>query len=137
MPTIYLHLPPEHAPPALAKAASKFIVIIEAQVSNEWRNAVSDWMVDCGCLYMMAWGQDCGEWDDAVDWANLERFDFEDVPAEQSVMTTWHENEPLDEVFRFSKLFAEHPVVPLDQTIILHIAAASQEAEILGMYEVA
>lgn len=137
MSTIYLHLKPEHDPPALEKVASRFVVVIEAQVSDEWRNALSGWIVNYGCLYMMAWGQNCSAWDDSVDWASLEKSDFEDVPAEQFVMTTSHEDEPLDEVFQFSKKFAHHPVVPLEQTVILHIATASREGEILRMYEIA
>jgi hypothetical protein len=114
-----------------------FIVVIEADVSDEWRNIVSDWIVECGCLYMMAWGRDCTRWDDAVDWANLSKFNFEEVPLEYFVMTTWHENEPLDEVFQFSKACAKHPVARLDQTVILHIAAANREGDMLMRYEAA
>jgi hypothetical protein len=135
--TIYLHLRPDHDPPALNMGAPKFIVMVDAEVSDEWRNAISDWMVDCGCLYMLAWGQDCRAWDDSVDWATLRKFDFEEIPAEKFVMTTWHEDEPLDEVFRFSKEWAKHPITPLDYTIILHISEATQQDEILKVYEAA
>lgn len=134
---IYIHLKPEHDPPVLTSMASKCVVVIEDEVSAAWRNTLSTWIVDCGCLYMMAWGKDSSAWDDSVDWASLEKFDFEDGPLESFVMTTWHENESLDEVFRFSKTHAEHPTVELMQAVILHIAAASREEELLGMYEAA
>lgn len=137
MPIIYIQLRPGQDLCMLSRTAYKFVVVIEAPVSNEWRNIVSDWMVDCGCLYMMAWGQDCTLWDDAVDWANLAKFDFKDIPEEKSVMTTWHENVTLDEVFRFSKACAEHPVTRLDQTVLLHIATTSQQKDMVRMYEAA
>ncbi len=137
MSTIYLHLKPQHDPPPLEKVASKFVVVIDAQISDEWRDAISDWIVDCGCLYMMAWGQNCSAWDDSVDWANIEKSGFEDVPEHQFVMTTWHDNDSLDEVFRFSKIDAEHPDGPLERSVILHIARTSRETEILRMYDMA
>lgn len=135
MSTTYIHLMPENDPPALNKVASKFVVVVDVDVSNEWRNSISDWIVDCGCLYMLAWGVDCSAWDDSVDWANIGRFDFENISAEQSVMTTWHEDEPLDEVFRFSKELANHASIPLDHTVILHISETSQQDKILKLYE--
>jgi hypothetical protein len=59
----------------------------------------------------------------------LSKFNFEEVLLEYFVMTTRHEDEPLDEVFKFSKTYAKHPVARLDQTAILHIAAANQGKE--------
>ena len=70
-------------------------------VNSEWRQTVSEWLVDQGCLYMMAHGDECSLWDDSVDIANLEAFDwnFDDIPEDKHVTTTWHENESLEEVF--------------------------------------
>ena len=101
----------------------KAIVVIEDHPSLEWQHRTSEWLVDSGCLYMMAWGDDCGSWDESVDWANLEIFDFGDIPDEEFVMTTWHENEPLQEVFWYAKEVAHHPTVKLDNILILHIGA--------------
>lgn len=78
---------------------------------------------------MMAWGKDCGSWDDSVDWANLETFDFRDIPDNEFVMTTWHENESLQEVFRFAKEMAHHPAVKLDNVLILHVGAEEKRAK--------
>lgn len=86
---------------------------------------------------MLAWGQDCSDWDDSVDWAILSKFDFEDIPAEQFVMTSWHENQSLDEVFRDSKEWAKYPVTSLHHTVILHISESSNKDKILRMYEAA
>jgi len=81
----------------------KAIVVVEDHPSREWQTRASKWLVDSGCLYMMAWGEDCRSWDDSADWANLEAFDFDDIPDDEFVMTTWHDDETLEEVFQFAK----------------------------------
>ena len=63
----------------------KAIVVIEDRPTPEWETQASKWLVDSGCLYMMAWGEDCSSWDDSVDWANLETFDFGDIPDDEDV----------------------------------------------------
>ena len=110
------------------------IVVVEAEVSPEWRSLVSCWIVRSGCLYMMAWGVECSSWDDSVDRANLEEFRFGDIPEDRFVVTTWHADESLAEVFRFSKNNAFHPTVELQQTVLLHTAAESKEHELLAAY---
>ena len=44
----------------------KAIVVVEDRPSQVWRDQASRWLVDSGCLYMMAWGEDCSSWDDNV-----------------------------------------------------------------------
>ena len=83
---------------------------------------------------MMAWGKDCSSWDDSVDIANLERFEYEDIPENQFVVTTWHEDEPLAEVFWFSKNSSNHPNEVLKSDLLLHIAAGPRESELLRAY---
>ncbi|MDA1323627.1 MAG: hypothetical protein O3C34_02675 [Proteobacteria bacterium] len=43
----------------------KAIVVLEAQTTLAWQKMASTWLVKSGCLYMMAWGEDCGSWDDS------------------------------------------------------------------------
>ena len=84
---------------------------------------------------MMAWGPECSRWDDAVDDANLERYEYGDIPEEKFVMTTWHADAPLSEVFWFAKELANHPTVALDSTVLLHISATAAETEMLAAFE--
>ena len=49
-------------------------------------------------------------------------------------MTTWHENEPLKDVFFFSKHNALHPKVELKNTLLLHISNSNKENEFLNEY---
>lgn len=131
----YLQIQPESGLPAIEKLNPfRVVIIIDEPVSSEWQMQVSAWIVRSGCLYMMAWGNECSTWDNAVDFANLEEFNYKDIPENKFVMTTWHEKERLKEVFWFSKNNAFHPDVELPNTLILHIATNSREQELLGEY---
>jgi hypothetical protein len=131
----YLQLEPGAPLVSLGFATFKAVVAVEATVTPQWQSLVSDWLVQSGCLYMMAWGQGCSSWDDSVDIANLERFNFAEIPDDQFVMTTWHSDEPLTEVFWFSKYTASHPTVELRHTLLLHISSENREREFLQSYD--
>lgn len=130
----YLHLRPEQSPPQFEPRPFRAIVVIDTTVRAAWRNKISSWLVEAGCLYMMAWGIDCSTWDDSVDWAVIEAFSFEDAPDDRDVMTTWHEKQPLSDAFYFAGHWADHPSVELDETIIIHIAEDAQRSSLLQAY---
>jgi hypothetical protein len=111
----------------------KSVVVIESPVSPEWQATASKWLVESGCLYMMAWGNECTTWDDSVDLACLEKFNFGDIADKDFVRTTWHNSEPLEEVFWFAKNSAFHSE-ELDNTLILHISTTGKSDEFLRMY---
>ena len=114
--------------------AFRAVVIVEEDVSADWRAKLSEWLVESGCLYMLAWGDGCSDWDDSVDWVNLDKFDFAEIPDEKFVMTTWHENESLEEIFWFAKHSATHPTENLDSTLLLHISNANRESQLIEQY---
>ena len=136
----YIHLKPTSSPhDVVMEGPFAAVVVIDMTVNSEWRQTVSEWLVDQGCLYMMAHGDECSLWDDSVDIANLEAFDwnFDDIPEDKHVTTTWHENESLEEVFFFAKNCAL-PFSPLIKKIfILDITQNSREASMLLRYEAA
>jgi hypothetical protein len=107
------------------------IVVVEDVVAPEWQAAASRWLVDAGCLYMLAWGRDCSSWDDSVDLANLQAFDFGEIPDEAFVTTTWHDDEPLSDVFEFAKRFAlpASDEVNIVETIIFHVSRIDRSKE--------
>ncbi len=80
---------------------------------------------------MMAWGVNCSQWDDSVDMANIEEFNFGEIPEDRFIMTTWHTDAALAEVFWYSKNNAFHPTVKLKRTILLHICVEDKEREML------
>lgn len=134
----FLWIEPEGTlPEAPALAPFRAVIVIDADTSPAWREAVSDWLVGAGCLYAMAWGANSSAWDDAIDMANLRRFDFETIPSDRFVMTTWHDDEPLVETFQFCKQCALHPSVDLTDTLLLHVSRESRELELIQAYALA
>ena len=131
----YIHLPSGADLPDLVATPRRVVVIVEQPVSSDWQDAVSDWIVKSGCLYMMAWGVECSTWDDSVDYANLALFGFGEIPEDGFVMTTWHDGEPLEEAFGFAVLNAFHPTIELPLLTLLHITLEPRREEILARYE--
>ncbi|HEX2590963.1 MAG TPA: hypothetical protein VHL34_05685 [Rhizomicrobium sp.] len=132
---IYLHLKPGDAPPQLDSFVPfKAVVVVESDVTPEWQAEISAWLVQSGCRYMSAWGNNCSGWDDSVDWAALEMFDFGDIPLDGFVMTSLHENASLEETFWFCGHNAHHPSLDLRATYIVHIAQEARESELSALF---
>ena len=130
----YLHLAPEQPPPQLAQSPFCAVIVTEVDASEDWRERVTEWLVESGCLYAVTWGKDCQKWHDSVDGANLREFEHGDIPDDRFVMTTWHEGEPLKEALWFAGHCAEHPTVPLASTIIVDVSPEPREAAMLNAY---
>ena len=127
----YLHLTPDSDFPALEGLSQfKAVLVVEADVAEMTMWEISRALVASGCVYALAWGKQCEAWREAVEDASLEASDYEDVPDEQLVVTTAHEDEELGEVFWFAKHRAVHPARELRETLILHIADAPRRDEI-------
>ena len=131
----YVHLPFGDTPRFVKAAPFRAVVVIEQDVSEEWRDQVSEWLVRSGCLYMCAWGRDCSKWDDSVDHANLRDFDYGEIPDDRFVMTTWHADEPISEAFWFAGHCADHPTVPLPRLLIVDVAQFGRGEKILAAFE--
>lgn len=124
----------EPLPEIAAYAPFRAVVVIDADYPALWQKEVSDWLVASGCLFMMAWGKDCVSWDDSVDYANLDRFAYGEIPDEHFVMTTWHEHQTLDEVFWDAQFAADHGLVELHTSLIVHISTADKSDEMLARF---
>lgn len=133
---IYLHLPPDSPFPELPCLRTRVVVVIDVEVSLEWQWQASKWIIDIGCQYMMAWGIDCTSWDDSVDYSHLAKYGYhyEQIPTDDFVVTTWHDDVPLAEVFRYAKGELVHPYFELNRTIILDIAKVNRSGEIIEEY---
>ena len=131
----YLQLKPDSEPPDIHELKPfRSVVIVDESVTSGWQERISDWLVTSVFLYMMAWGKGCSSWDDSVDYSNSNEWNYKDIPKDSFVMTTWHESEPLEEVFWFSKHNAIHPSVDIKSTLLLHISNLSKEDEFLDRY---
>lgn len=113
----------------------KCVVLVSEDVSSEWQATVSKWLVDAGCLYMIAWGVDCSSWDDSVDWANIEAFGYKSIPDEVFVRTSWFESESLEEVLHFSKHAAIALTGRLENVLFLDIGNSGRRAFLRNIYD--
>ena len=86
---------------------------------------------------MMAWGRNCASWEEAVQLANRKAFDTPQIPDQSLIITTWHEEESLKDVFWFAKYTATHPCFKLDNLLILHLANIEREQELSAEYAAA
>jgi hypothetical protein len=131
----YLQLKPGEELPELPKLKPYLAILVSEETAYaEWRDIVSKHLVRSGCIYMLAWGNECGAWEDAVDLANLEQFNFGEIPEDELVVTTGQKNETLKDVFEFAKNSAEHSCVEFSNTLILHICSQNKETELLIQY---
>jgi hypothetical protein len=122
-------------PPELVGGAPFLAVVIdEGKSPPEWQALVSEWLVEAGCLYMVAWGETSSSWDDSVDFANMKHFGFDEIPNDKFVMTAWFSHDPLEEAFWFAKNTAVHPTIKLGRTVLVHISARDNESELLRKY---
>jgi len=132
----YLQIAPGFALPDVSNLAPfKAVVILEADYSQEWQAEVSRWLVEEGCRYMMAWGPNCSSWDDSVDAADIEAGGLDD--DSKIVLTTWHADETLENVFWYSQFCANFSYydVELANVLILHISETIQESTCLALFE--
>lgn len=112
----------------------KTVLIIEGDVDRDWQHALSGWIAKSGCLYFMAWGDGCSSWDDSVDIASLKNCNPDGCPEEDLIMTTWHDEEALEEVFWFAKHLAKQGTGELQDILLLHIGTVDRKVEFERLY---
>ena len=133
-PAVYVRIAEgEPLPDISVYAPFRAVVVLDGPYSPDWQTEVSDWLVASGCHYMMAWGEGCSSWDDSVDYALLAVFDYGEIPDESMVWTTWHEREPLIDVFDFAQ-FGAMTDLPASAALILHIGITDRRDEFLRLW---
>lgn len=80
------------------------LMINTDQVSPSWRNQLCEQIVNSRlCIQAMVTGHECSIWDDVLDETYVAFYNNE-PPIDTFFMTTWHENETLDEVIELAKI---------------------------------
>ena len=132
---VYLHQKPDAELVDVRQSESCRVVLIsECSTPQALKDSIAKELAHVNCLYFMAWGTEGEAWHDAVDMANIEQFDFQEIPAEQFIMTTWHDNEPLVEAFWFCKHNATHSSADIRHTVLLHVSHKAREQQVLAQY---
>ena len=110
------------------------IIIAERLLTPERQWEVSQWLVRSGCFYALAWGVECSSWDDSIDYANIEHVLPAEITEDNSLMTTWHENEPIEGVFRFAKKHARFEDDESTSTLLVHLGDISRRDELIAAF---
>jgi hypothetical protein len=126
----------DELPEIAALSPFKAVVIVAEPVTESRRQTVSRWLVESGCAYVMAWGDGCARWAEAVEQVNRAAFSGDEIPDERIVMTTFHARETLADLFWFAKHTAMHPCFELD-TLLLDLSAVNRAAELSALYAAA
>lgn len=77
------------------------LIVVDASISDDERDTLSGEIIGQGCRYAVCTGHQCSKWDDSIDLAYLATSPDFSPPDERFVMTTWHEDEPLEDVIHF------------------------------------
>ncbi len=92
--------PYEFSSPFTKGECAVLFYIADTDTSPQQQADVSDALLAQGCRYAVCAGYDCEKWHDAIDSAYLKRNDGK--PSDTNfVMTTWHENENLEDIVFF------------------------------------
>jgi hypothetical protein len=130
----YLHVRPhEELPPIGASAPFLAVLVVDAACEEYWRWEACRWLAASACRYLLAWGEDCAQWAESAEDAHLEAVP-DDVPADQVLLTTSHEEEDLEEVFWFVRHRARHPALQLAQAVIIHVAECGRKEALEALY---
>ena len=100
----YLRLEPPYET-RIPGVRSPFVTIVFAcdpEINADEQANISAQLVSRDCRYVLAWGINASSWDDSVDWAFISTDPNFDPPRERHVMTTWHDNETIDDVVSFA-----------------------------------
>lgn len=115
----------------------KCLILNEYKIDEEYRWTVREHLVETGCRWMLAWGIDGTLWDDSVDLVEINKFLPEIVgPDDEFVLTTWHDNDTLEEVIHFTKFGAveTYDAKPLHDVVIIDLSEVNREEYISGLY---
>lgn len=131
----YIRLQSDDDLPELSEPVPfKVVLIVDEETSQPWQWDLARWLVRSNCRCVMAWGVECDSWEEAVEDAHLEAFNYDEVPDDQVIVTTSHADEELSDVFWYCRHRARHPVHELAHTVILHISGEIKKTEFEELY---
>lgn len=79
------------------KGAVCILIVDDQKISIDRKNQICMDIVYSECEWVECIGYDGSDWDDRLDWSYLESIDF-DSSFKETLMTSWHDDETLDEV---------------------------------------
>jgi hypothetical protein len=98
-----LRLQQNHIPPMISGKADSIVFVYDPQNQGDnatWQQELSRWIVKNRCRHMTAFGLKSTTWEDAVDWADIER-NHEQFQPEDICVTDFFDTEELEEALEF------------------------------------
>jgi hypothetical protein len=77
------------------------LVVRDTSITGQEQASLSELLVAQGCRYAVCAGHECASWDDSIDRAYIATDADFDPPDSTFVMTSWHEDESIEEVAEF------------------------------------
>ncbi len=126
--------PPYKTPvPGFGSPFVAIVVACDSSITPEQRANLSAQLVAMDCRYMLAWGTDASSWDDSVDIAFISTDPNFDPPDDRHVMTTWHNDETIEDVVWFALMNTNFDAHDFHDYLALMIGANPDiEAEVLA-----
>lgn len=91
--------PFEYQSPFPHEEHTVIVCVLDDSVTAEEQARISEQIVASKCRYAVCWGSDCSAWDTAIDCAYIAA--DRDLHDETFVMTTWHENDSIEDTMEF------------------------------------
>ena len=94
---VQIQRPFSFSSPFRGEEFATLIYVVDIAISDEEQKTLSDQIVASGCRYAVCAGHKCSTWDDSIDMAHV-MCNLDNVTDDNLVMTTWHEDEPLEDI---------------------------------------
>ena len=88
-------------------------------------------LLDCGCVYLCAWGPSCEKLHDAMDYVVIDQ-GLAGAPY-RTIMTTWHSSDSLAEAVEFALLWAvpdSELAEGCDSVVLASVGSAASGGEV-------
>lgn len=77
------------------------LIIALKKTDKDFKEKVSNFLINSNCLYTLSAGQETNEWHNEVDLAEYNKYKHKFYPEESHVMTSEHRNEEIEETVYF------------------------------------
>jgi hypothetical protein len=105
------------------------LVVNDQNISADEQFDLSATLVASGCRYVCSMGHDSSSWDTSVDTAYLETDPNYNPSDDQFVMTTWHDDEPLEDTINFFLNFTHFDDNIFTKWLILFLGSDEDKKE--------
>lgn len=99
---LQMEWPYETPIPAFGAPFVAVVFACDPKITPEQQANISEQLVERDCRYMLAWGFNAISWDTSVDIAFINTDPDFSPPEDRHVMTTWHDDESIDDVVWFA-----------------------------------